>query len=94
MPAASPAAVSGRSDHGQALTSVSTSSSAAFATRRRLISAVISGFSIGSPPPPPLQYDHWVTRSTSWNVMPGIAPQQLARCRVHALALVQPAGSW
>src|SRR5690606_21732277 len=73
IPASSPAALSGRSDHTHALTSVSTSSSAAFSNLRRLISAVISGFSIGSPPPPPEQYAHWVTRSTSLKVKPGIA---------------------
>ena len=53
--AAAPACDSGRSDHGQALISVSTSSSCARATRRRLISSVISGFSTGRPPPPPEQ---------------------------------------
>ena len=55
MFASSPAALSGRSDQGQALISVSTSSSAALLRRRLDISAVISGFSIGRPPPPPLQ---------------------------------------
>ena len=55
LSAAAPACDSGRSDHGQALISVSTSSSCARATRRRLISSVISGFSTGSPPPPPEQ---------------------------------------
>ena len=50
-----PASDSGRSDHGHALISASTSMSAARCTRRRLISAVISGFSTGSPPPPPVQ---------------------------------------
>ena len=50
-----PASDSGRSDHGQALTSVSTSSSAALASRFALIAAVSSGFSTGSPPPPPEQ---------------------------------------
>ena len=52
---ASPASESGRSDHGQALTSVSTSSAAACSSRRSEIFAVTSGFSTGSPAPPPEQ---------------------------------------
>ena len=48
---ASPASPSGRSDQGQALTRVSTSSSAARSSRSPLIFAVSSGFSIGRPPP-------------------------------------------
>jgi hypothetical protein len=55
MSSASPASDSGRSDQGQALTSVSTSSSAARSSRIALILAVSSGFSIGRPPPPPEQ---------------------------------------
>src|SRR5690606_32683025 len=70
---ASPAWVSGRSDQGQALTRVSTSRAAAFSIRLAEIRSVSSGFSIGRPPPPPEQYDHWVTRSTSLKVRPGIA---------------------
>jgi hypothetical protein len=52
---ASPASDSGRSDHGQALTRVSTSSSAARSSRAALIFAVSAGFSTGSPPPAPEQ---------------------------------------
>ena len=55
LPAASPAPDSGRSASGQALRRVSTSSSAARSSRIALIFAVSSGFSIGSPPPPPEQ---------------------------------------
>jgi len=72
MPTSWPEVASGRSDHTHALTSMSTPSSRARASRVRLISAVMSGFSIGSPPPPPEQYDHCVTWSTSLNVRPGI----------------------
>ena len=55
MSCASPASLNGRSDHGQALTRVSTSSSAACSSLIALIFAVSSGFSIGKPPPPPEQ---------------------------------------
>ena len=55
MFAASPASPSGRSDQGQALTRVSTSSAAAFSSRLAEIAAVSSGFSTGRPPPPPEQ---------------------------------------
>ena len=50
-----PASDSGRSDHGQAETSVSTSSRAACSIRRPLIFAVTSGFSTESPAPAPEQ---------------------------------------
>ena len=92
--ASAPAADSGRSDHGQALTSVSTSSAEARATRRRLISAVISGFSIGSPPPPPEQYDHWVTWSTSLKVSPGTARSSSRGASWTPLRLFSRHGSW
>ncbi|BDZ56516.1 hypothetical protein GCM10025872_01730 [Barrientosiimonas endolithica] len=93
---ASPAAVSGRSDHGQALTSVSTgaSSALAFSMREALIAAVSSGFSIGSPPPPPEQYDHWVTRSTSSNVSPGIERRISRGSAQMPLRLLSRHGSW
>ena len=55
MPAASPASVSGRSDQGHALTSVSTSRADAFSSRPAEIAEVSSGFSTGRPPPPPEQ---------------------------------------
>ncbi len=55
IPALRPAVASGRSDQTHALTSMSTSSSLARATRVSLIASVISGFSMGSPPPPPEQ---------------------------------------
>ena len=87
----SPAAASGRSDQGQALTRVSTFSCAACPIRRRLIAALSSGFSTGRPPPPPEQYDHCVTWSTSAKSRPGIDLQQLARCSPDALALIEPA---
>ena len=91
---ASPAADSGRSDHGQALTNVSTSRVAAWSRRRALIAAVSSGFSTGSPPPPPEQYDHWVTRSTSWKVSPGI-DRRISRGSVQMpLRLLSRHGSW
>ena len=92
--ASAPACDSGRSDHGHALMSVSTSSACAFATRRRLISAVISGFSIGSPPPPPEQYDHCVTWSTSRNSMPGTARSSSRGAACTPLRLFRRQGSW
>ena len=56
IPAASPCSASGRSDHGQADTSTSTPSSAfARSIRRRLISAVSSGFSTHRFEPAPEQ---------------------------------------
>ena len=56
MPCASPCSVNGRSDQGHADTSTSTpSSSFAFAIRRRLISAVSSGFSTARFEPAPEQ---------------------------------------
>ena len=54
MPACT-AVASGRSDQTQALTSMSTSRLLGAATRESLIAAVISGFSMGRPPPPPEQ---------------------------------------
>ena len=94
MPASRPASASGRSDHTQALTSMSTSSSGACSIRRRLISAVSSGFSIGSPPPPPEQYDHCVTWSTSLNVRPGIARRISRGALWMPLRLLRRHGSW
>ena len=85
---------SGRSDQGQALTRVSTSSAAALATRFALIAAVTSGFSIGSPPPPPEQYDHWVTRSTSVNRRPGMARRISRGSAQMPLRLLSRQGSW
>ena len=87
-----PCSVSGRSDHTQALTSVSTPSPVARSTRRRLISAVRSGRSMrqagaGAGAVRPLR--HVV------DVLEGDArdrPQHLARRLVDALALVEPAG--
>jgi hypothetical protein len=74
IPCSFPCSVSGRSDHGQAEIRVSTPSrAAALATRRRLISAVSSGFSTPRLAPAPEQYDHWVTWSTSTKVSPGMA---------------------
>ena len=88
----SPCSVSGRSDHTQAETSVSTSSAFAFSTRRRLISAVRSGRSIARPAPAPEQYDHWVTWSTSLNVRPGMARRISRGSLWMPFRLVEPAG--
>ena len=88
---------SGRSDHGQALTQrCPTSSAAAALSSRRaaLIAAVSSGFSIGRPPPPPEQYDHCVTRSTSWKSSPGIARRISRGSFQIPLRLFSRHGSW
>ena len=94
MPTASPATARGRSDQGQALTSVSTSSSAAFSSRLAEIAAVSSGFSTGRPPPPPEQYDHCVTRSTSVKSRPGIERRISRGSFQMPLRLLSRHGSW
>ena len=90
---ASPASPSGRSDHGQALTRVSMSSSAARSRRSPLILAVSSGFSMGRPPPPravrPLGHPVDVLERE-----PGDRPQQLPRLLPVPLRLLSTHGSW